>query len=405
MVVISLFGKSSRTAGAFMVGSNLRSESAVLRLTLFDVQRGQSSEIPLRFIEMDGQAHVLYPARSRPEWVSQVAESALVRWSVGDRQCIGTAHEVTDPAVLQTEVLPMFEAAYGKQRLSRWFGSEMGCVSLVESNDGVPYYRAVETLFDQSAPTYDHVVRSNRFDLHLRTVALESLRTQFHRGDRVLELGCGTGLETIPLAEAGVEIVAIDISRGMLRELNRTARSASVHGRIETRQLPISDLNKIVSDLGPGSFDGAFSHFGALNCEPYLSSLPETLHRLIKPQGRVSLGVWNRTCLAEMLLYGIALKPGQALARFQSPVPVGKTRFGVPVFPYSPGEVKRLFSPFFSFESAVGASVLMPPYNLTRRLVPHPRLIDLLEAGDRLIRDRPFLRYLGDHFLLELRRR
>ena len=388
-----------------MVGSSVRSESAVLRLTLYDPQRNQSREVPLRFVEMDGQPHVLYPTRSRPEWVSQVAESALVRWSVGDRQCIGTAREVTDPAVLKSEVLPMFEAAYGKQRLSRWFGSEMGCVSLLESNDGVLYHRAVEDLFDQSAPTYDRVVRSNRFDLHLRTVALETLRNLFRPGDRVLELGCGTGLETIPLAEAGVEIVALDISGGMLRELNRKGRSASVQGRIETRQMSISDLNRIVGDLGPGSFDGAFSHFGALNCEPHLGSLPETLHRLIKPQGRVSLGVWNRTCIAEMLLFGVALRPARALARFQSSVPVGKTRFGIPVFPYSPGEVKRLFSPFFSFESAVGASVLMPPYNLTRRLVPHPRVIDLLEAGDRLIRDRPFLRYLGDHFLLELRRR
>src|SRR2546421_382505 len=251
MVVISLFGKFSSSREAFMVGSRLRSESAVLRLTLYDVRRNRSKEIPLRFVEMDGQAHVLFPTRSRPEWVSQVAESALVRWSVGDRQFIGTAREVTDPAVLQAEVLPVFEAAYGKERLSRWFGSEMGCVSLLRSNDGVPYYRAVEALFDQSAPMYDRVVQSNRFDRHLRTVALELLRTQFRPGDRVLELGCGTGLETIPLAESGVEIVALDISRGMLQELNRKARSASVHGRIETRQVPISDLHKIVSDLGP----------------------------------------------------------------------------------------------------------------------------------------------------------
>ena len=190
----------------------------------------------------------------------------------------------------------------------------------------------------------------------------------------------------------------------MLQELNRKARTAEVHDRIETRQLPISDLSKIVNELGSESFDGAFSHFGALNCEPHLGSVPEALHRLIKPKGLISLGVWNRTCLAEMVLFGAALRPARALARFQSSVPVGKTRFGVPVFPYSPGEVKRLFSPFFSPEGAVGASILMPPYNLGRRLVSHPDLVSLLEAGDRLIRDRPFFRYLGDHFLLELSR-
>ncbi len=388
-----------------MVGSSPRSESAVLHLTLYDVRRNQAKEIPLRFIELKGQPHVLYSIESPPEWVSQVTESALVRWSVDNRPFIGTASAVKDLIELRTEVLPTFEATYGKERLSRWFGSEMGCVTLRKSNDGVPYYRAVETLFDESAPMYDRVVRSNRFDLHLRTVALEILRRQFGSGDRVLELGCGTGLETIPLAEAGVEVVALDISSGMLRELERKAQAAEVHGRIETRQAPISDLSRIVDEFGPGSFDGAFSHFGSLNCEPHLDAVPEALHRLIKPKGRISLGVWNRTCLAEMVLFGIAFRPGRALARFQPSVPVGETRFGVPVFPYSPGEMKRLFSPLFSLDDAVGVSVLMPPYNLARHLVPRPNLISLLEAGDRLIRDLPFFRYLGDHFLLELSRR
>ena len=388
-----------------MGGSGLRLESAVLRLTLYNVRRKQAKEIPHRFLELHGQPHVLYSIESPPDWVSQVTESALVRWSVGDRQFIGTASAVRDPTELRTEVLPAFEASYGKEYLSRWFGSEMGCVALLGSNDGVPYYRAVEALFDESAPMYDRVVQSNRFDLHLRTVALEILHRQFGAGDRVLELGCGTGLETLPLAEAGVKVVALDISGGMLRELNRKARVAKVHSRIETRQVPISDLSKIVAELGPGSFDGAFSHFGALNCEPYLDSLPEVLHRLIRPQGRISLGIWNRTCFAEMVLFGITFRPGSALARFQSRVAVGKTRFGVPVYPYSPGEVMRLFSPFFSPEEAVGASVLMPPYNLAGRLGPHPNLVSLLEAGDRLIRGRPFFRYLGDHFLLELSRR
>jgi len=388
-----------------MVGTSLRSEGAVLRLTLYDVRHNESREIRLRFIEWKGQPHILYPTQSQPDWVSQVGGSAVVRWSVRDKQFIGTARQLEDPVEVRTEILPAFEAVYGKERLSRWFGSGIGCVSLLASNDGVPYHRAVETLFDQSAPMYDQVVRSNRFDQHLRTTALETLKTRFSPGDRVLELGCGTGLETIPLAEAGVEILALDISRQMLHELNRKARAASIADRIETRRGPISDLSEIANDLVPGSFDGAFSHFGALNCEPHLASLPSTLYRLIKPKGAISLGVWNRTCLVEMFLFGLAFRPRRGLARFQTSVPVGQSRFGVPVFPYSPGEMKRLFSPFFSLTGAVGVSVLMPPYDLARRLLPHSRVIDLLEGGDRVVRDRPFFRYLGDHFLLELSRR
>jgi hypothetical protein len=47
----------------------------------------------------------------------------------------------------------------------------------------------------------------------------------------------------------------------------------------------------------------------------------------------------------------------------------------------------------------------MPPYNLANRLVSHARLVAFLEAADRSVRDRRFLRYLGDHFLLRMRRR
>ena len=399
------FWEIDRPIVALMNESSLRSESAFLRLTLYDVEHSQARDVPLRFVEVHGHPHVLYSAESPPDWVSQATESAIVHWCVGHRQFVGTASAVKDPVSFDTAVLPVFEARYGKEQLFRWFGTDMGCIELLESQDGLPYYRGVEALFDSSAPKYDAVVRSNPFDQYLRTVALEILRRQFAPGDRVLELGCGTGLETIPLAEAGVEIVAIDISGGMLRELNRKAREASVHGRVETRQGAIRDLSKILSDLGPGSFDGAFSHFGALNCELHLNSVPESLHRLVKPHGLLSLGIWNRTCLSEMVLFGIILRPRRALARFQSSVPVGSSRFGVPVFPYSPGEIKRLFSPFFSLEGAIGASVLMPPYNLGRRLAPHPGLVGLLEAGDRLVRRRPFFRYLGDHFIVDFRRR
>jgi SAM-dependent methyltransferase len=388
-----------------MSDRNPGSESTILRLTLYDVLRNQSKEIPLRFIELHGRPHVLYPAEAPPDWVRQATESPFVRWSVDGRQFIGTASSIKDPTSIRAEVLPPYATMFGRHRILQWFGAKVGCVTLTEAAGNIPYYGAVEAMFDHSAPNYDRVVRGNPFDLHLRSVALSRLRAMFSAGQRVLELGCGTGLETIPLAEAGVDMVAVDISSGMLDELDRKALSASVRDRIEIRKLAITDLSKIFEEFGSGSFDGVFSHFGALNCEPQLNGLPAVLHELVKPDGRVSLGIWNRTCISEMILYGIDLRPGRALARLQSSVPVGSSRFGVPVFPYSPGEVRRLFSPFFSAENAIGVSVVMPPYNLAKRLLSHPRLISLLEAGDRLVRERPFFRFLGDHFLLELRRR
>jgi len=224
----------------------------------------------------------------------------------------------------------------------------------------------------------------------------------FHR---VLEIGCGTGLETIPLSRAGVDIVALDISGRMLEELDRSARAASVRERIDSRKRSASELATIVREYGPGSFDGAFSHFGALNCEPNLEPVPNALHELVKPNGKLSLGILNRTCLAEIVLFAAGHRPRRALARLQPSVPVGQSRFGVAVFPYGPVEITRRFSPFFSKEKEIGVSVCVPPPELGNRLLTHNTFLSLLEAVDRSLARWPFFRRLGDYVMMQFSRR
>ena len=190
----------------------------------------------------------------------------------------------------------------------------------------------------------------------------------------------------------------------MLAELDRKARATSLGNLIRTRKGTISQLSNILSDFGPGSFDGAFSHFGAINCEPNLAGLPATLHRLIKPDGRISLGILNRTSLAEILLFTARLRPKRAFARFRSG-PVGLSQFGVPVSLYSAQEVGRLFSPFFAGEKPIGVSVLLPPSYLGRRLMRHPGLLSLLESMEGSVARRPLFRHLGDYLLIQMVRR
>jgi SAM-dependent methyltransferase len=46
--------------------------------------------------------------------------------------------------------------------------------------------------------------------------------------DTLLELACGTGRVVIPLAQAGLQVTGIDLSRGMLAEARRKAAAAGV---------------------------------------------------------------------------------------------------------------------------------------------------------------------------------
>ncbi len=372
---------------------------------MFDSRSGEPKEVPLRYVEVHGQPHVLFPARTPPGWVSLATSSSLAWWRIEGRMRFGSARLVESTADLSTEIIPKYVARFGSERLAEWFGSEPGCLVLVESLVVKPYYHEVEAMFDRAATDYDHAVEGDRLNMHLRNVASQILRKLFPPGSRVLEIGCGTGLETIPLAESGVDLVAVDISSRMLEELDRKARALSVRNRIETRKGSAGDMGGIVSEFGPESFDGAFSHFGALNCEPQLGRVPPVLHQVVKPGGRISLGILNRTCLSEIVLFGLAMRPSRSLARLQSPIPVGQSRFGVSVSPYGPGEVKRLFRPYFSPEKAVGVSVFLPPPHLGRRFRPHRELLTLLEALDGIFAKRPLLRYLGDYFLMQMRRR
>src|SRR5256886_9686130 len=98
------------------------------------------------------------------------------------------------------------------------------------------FWEGLGSLLHQAAGECEGGVKGARLNQHPRRVSSELLNDLFPSGSHVLELGCGTGLETIPLAEAGVNIVAVDISSRMLAELDRKIHATSLGNRITTRK-------------------------------------------------------------------------------------------------------------------------------------------------------------------------
>jgi len=124
------------------------------------------------------------------------------------------------------------------------------------------------------------------------------------RGARVLDLGCGGGLLSEALAEAGADVIAIDLAPDLLK-------IARLHGlesgiRVDYRQLSAEALAAECA----GSFD-------AITCMEMLEHVPDPasiLHAcatLLRPGGRLFVSTLNRTPAA----FALAIVGAEYVAR------------------------------------------------------------------------------------------
>lgn len=55
------------------------------------------------------------------------------------------------------------------------------------------------------------------------------IKKKLFKGARILEIGCGFGLEAIELAKAGYDVTAIDISEEAIKQARYNAKEANIH--------------------------------------------------------------------------------------------------------------------------------------------------------------------------------
>jgi SAM-dependent methyltransferase len=105
----------------------------------------------------------------------------------------------------------------------------------------------LRTTFDEDAERYDRARPTYPPELIDELVALAGIGP----GSRVLEIGPGTGQLTIPLAERGSEIVAVELGRGMAavlrRNLARFPSATVVVSSFEDWPLPAAPFDLVVS--------------------------------------------------------------------------------------------------------------------------------------------------------------
>jgi demethylmenaquinone methyltransferase/2-methoxy-6-polyprenyl-1,4-benzoquinol methylase len=162
----------------------------------------------------------------------------------------------------------------------------------------------VAGMFDNLASRYDLIndVASLGLDRSWRRAVLEAVDPK--PGEVVLDLAAGTGTSSVPFAEAGAQVVSVDMSLGMLTE-----------GRKRNPELSFVAGDALALPFADDAFDAATISFGLRNVQDTHGALTELL-RVVKPGGRLVIcefsaptwGPWRRlyTTYLPIVVPGVA---------------------------------------------------------------------------------------------------
>lgn len=273
---------------------------------------------------------------------------------------------------------------------------EAGGTSLDESQ-----LLETQRAFDSVAADYDGPRGNNELIQRMRITLWDTVHSELSPGARLLDLGCGTGIDAVEFARRGFRVVASDWSPQMVERARARAEASALESRVTAVHLGIQQLDQL-----DGEFDGIYSNFGPLNCAPDLAAVANECARLLKPGGRLVFSVMGRICpweLGHYALRGRFKRAGVRAAR--GATAVGMNRHTIWTYYYLPREFYKPFAEHFSLASYRALSLFLPP----------PYLIDYYRRRrnwcERLGRldDRwgalPVLRDMGDHFLIVMHRR
>lgn len=266
---------------------------------------------------------------------------------------------------------------------------------------------AATAAFDAAASDYDATFTDTALGAQLRALAWDWMDRAFHPGDRVLELGCGTGADAAHLAERGVSVVATDASMEMCRAAERRIILRGANDLVKVRRLDMANVGDPgwADELG-GPFDGVFADFGAINAVEDRARLCHALGREVRPGGRLLLVAMGPVCPIEVgwhLLHG---EPGIAVRRWRAGASArvqggGRLRVWYP----SARRVAREAGPWFDVAHRGGIGVALPPSGLAMAFQRRRGWLRLVAPVERRLGATSLGAWASDHWVLDLLRR
>jgi SAM-dependent methyltransferase len=152
-----------------------------------------------------------------------------------------------------------------------------------------------------------------------------------HRGEKVLEIGCGTGSDLLQFAKHGALASGVDLTTKHVELARRRVGDLAVVYESDARHLPFDDA----------SFDYVYSH-GVLHHSDEPAKIVREMFRVLRTGGRFNVHVyalWSDITLCGILKYGGKWK--RHIENSDAPVHIDL---------YTGRKLRRLFGPHISVE-------------------------------------------------------
>jgi SAM-dependent methyltransferase len=271
------------------------------------------------------------------------------------------------------------------------------------SDSTLAQLRETQDAFDSVAPDYDGPRGNNSLIMDMRTEMWRWLDSTFTPTDRLLDLGCGTGLDAVRMARRGHFVTATDWSPAMVQRTRDRVAQEGLTDRVQVIAVGGQDLQRLDESSG---YDGVYSNLGPLNCVPNLADVSRECARLLRPGGILVFTVMGRICPWEIAHYLLRRKWARATVRFaHNVVPVGMNNHTIWTRYYGPSEFYRSFRREFRLQHFRGLCVFTPPPYLRWVAERHRHWHEWLWRLDRRTSGWPVIRAVGDHFLIVMKRR
>jgi demethylmenaquinone methyltransferase/2-methoxy-6-polyprenyl-1,4-benzoquinol methylase len=144
-----------------------------------------------------------------------------------------------------------------------------------------------------------------RYELGIKMLTLGSLGKAYDRladrveeGQRVLDVGCGTGCLTLRAARRGARVIGIDVNPEMLAIASRRVQAEGLSKRIELREMGIAEMDAVNAESYNVVMSGlCFSELG----ESEIAYALRESRRILEPGG--------------LLMIADEIRPSRLLAR------------------------------------------------------------------------------------------